>query len=857
VTTAGAGSGSGQPEAGPEPATRSWRTTLVSRVWRCPGVAQCVAAAFLAAHLFLLVPGAGLGPNGDGAIAFLSSDLDDIDAVNFAMGVHRFDVALHRPHPPGYPLYILLGKLSYRTLDASVGQTSGTSTMARSLAFWSALAGALAAFPLCRLFRLLAPDDPRVPAGAVLIALTCPLYWFTASRPLSDMVGLAAALGVQAMLATAFVRQQGWRDRSVTPDELASTGRLIVLGAFLAGVIIGLRSQTLWLTMPVLVLVIADRAGRGAAGAIVGSLITFGAGVLAWLVPLTIATGGPAKYLAALTSQAGEDIEGVDMLLTSTQPVRRLAFNLHETFVLPWAAWPLAAVVLALAVLGALAMLRSSRRSLVLLAGLAAPYALFHLIYQENVTTRYALPLVPAVAFLCARGASVVLRRATSVGAVAIAAAGLWLAVPAVVRAATPHVPVFSLFQAFVERTLRDYPSGIRRGPGQALTDASQLPSVAMHRRMWTETRRAREWSVETGVALEFPWALLPAPRGHEWLELVKYWRQGGRNEIYFVAEPKRTDLALIDPRSRRFVGHFGWPFAHAATFVGGARPWEMDWWVIDGPPAWFLGEGWSVTPETAGVANEDRVGPATGKGAVAWLRHRPDALRILIGGRNLGAAGAPAARFTATLDGQTLATWDVPPNPGFFLRTIDVPAGALTGTPGDGARDPRFAELRVTAVAAGGSPLTPAVSLEQFDAQAPETLMFGYADGWHEDEYNPRTGARWRWAGDRAQVRVWGATGDVRVRLMVESPLQTFEEAPIVTLRAGDRELAKLTPGDGFTIDTRVPHDALAASGGVLTLTTTKVFVPADHVGASDPRHNDRRGLGLRVWSVHVAPAS
>jgi hypothetical protein len=42
-----------------------------------------------------------------------------------------------------------------------------------------------------------------------------------------------------------------------------------------------------------------------------------------------------------------------------------------------------------------------------------------------------------------------------------------------------------------------------------------------------------------------------------------------------------------------------------------------------------------------------------------------------------------------------------------------------------------------------------------------------------------------------------------------------------------------------------------------VLTLTTTKVFVPADHVGASDPRHNDRRGLGLRVWSVHVAPAS
>jgi hypothetical protein len=33
-------------------------------------------------------------------------------------------------------------------------------------------------------------------------------------------------------------------------------------------------------------------------------------------------------------------------------------------------------------------------------------------------------------------------------------------------------------------------------------------------------------------------------------------------------------------------------------------------------------------------------------------------------------------------------------------------------------------------------------------------------------------------------------------------------------------------------------------------------VFVPADHVGADDPRRNDRRRLGLRVLDVGVAPA-
>ncbi len=29
-----------------------------------------------------------------------------------------------------------------------------------------------------------------------------------------------------------------------------------------------------------------------------------------------------------------------------------------------------------------------------------APYAVFHLLFQETVTTRYALPLVPALAYL-------------------------------------------------------------------------------------------------------------------------------------------------------------------------------------------------------------------------------------------------------------------------------------------------------------------------------------------------------------------------------------------------------------------------------------------------------------------------
>src|SRR5262249_37588691 len=37
--------------------------------------------------------------------------LDATDDVNFALALERFDLALHQPHFPGYPLYVLAARL--------------------------------------------------------------------------------------------------------------------------------------------------------------------------------------------------------------------------------------------------------------------------------------------------------------------------------------------------------------------------------------------------------------------------------------------------------------------------------------------------------------------------------------------------------------------------------------------------------------------------------------------------------------------------------------------------------------------------------------------------------------------------
>jgi hypothetical protein len=833
---------------------------------RLTWVAIAAGLLFLAAHL-----------------PFLTWFLDDIDAVNFALGLRFYDIAHHRPHPPGYPIYIFLGK-GLTWLFAHAGWHPRGEIEAGALSFLGVLAGGLAAIALVALFYRLEGSARRA-AAAMLLTLASPLYWFTSARPLSDLPGLAMALAAQAILAAAFVRQYGLNGRGGASAAAAdassgsgsgagvgagatdnaalmvASGQLIVLGAFVAGFAAGMRSQSVWLTLPLLLLVITDRVGRGAAGAILGSSITFGIGALLWFIPMVIVTGGPTAYLRALTSQASEDFSGVDMLYTSARPLQRLAANLWETFVSPWVSVPLALVVLTFATIGFIAMARRSRRGLVLLLGLFVPYAILHLLFQENETIRYALPLVAPVAYLAMRGFDAVTPRLLPIGAALLVAGGLWIGVPALIAYSPTRPPVFALFEDMEARQTSAALSASAGAPAAApAADMHDQPVVGMHRRVLTESRRAREWQ---GAA--FPWTVLPAPVGHEWLELVKFWRDGGRAPLWFIADPRRTDLALIDPASRHLVRRYTWTMERVASdplsqqaartfprlfqappLVGGARPDVMDWYVID-PPQWFLAEGWAVTPETSGIADQEKKGPGHPSRAVGYVRRRPEATRLVIGGRNLGAAGDPNVRFVLDLDGRILDTWDIAPNPGFFLRQVLLPAGALSGGAGAAASD--FGTLTVRAQrVTDGAPAAAAAAIEQFDLQGVDGVMFGYDTGWLEGEFDPRTGVTWRWASDAAALHIWNGAGrDVHLRLRVESPLRYFATPPTIVLRVGAEVIKRLNPRADFTIEADVPATLLAQAGGVVTLTTDEVFVPAEHVRGS----TDRRRLGLRVYDV------
>src|SRR5690348_14731733 len=94
---------------------------------RFPQLTCVVAAAWLALHL-----------------PFLAPSLEDIDSINFALGLHHFDPGLHQPHPPGYPVFIAAGRISLALIHLFAAGLAYTRADALALAIWSAIGGTIA-----------------------------------------------------------------------------------------------------------------------------------------------------------------------------------------------------------------------------------------------------------------------------------------------------------------------------------------------------------------------------------------------------------------------------------------------------------------------------------------------------------------------------------------------------------------------------------------------------------------------------------------------------------------------------------------------------------------------------------------
>ncbi len=318
-----------------------------------------------------------------------SISLDDFDSYSFVLALRQFDLALQQPQPPGFPVYIALGRLLNLALpDPRVALTT-----------LAALGGAASVAVVCWLGQTIFRRNGVALLGALLFAVF-PIQWLTASKALSDAPGLAFSLGTLALL---------WAGRA---DR-----RHFVAGAALLGLSLGVRPQS---NLPALLLLgwaawcyIQRRDWRALALAAGAGL----AAVLAWLIPVTLSAGGLRPYLDLLAAHS-EHVWRSDSLFgagpVTLTALQGRALDLAHTLLLPTAGVDVYARLgagdivrisaLAAFFAGGLALADWRRRETWLLAiwtlVILLPLALFESLNRE----RLALPLVPPLLLLAVGG---------------------------------------------------------------------------------------------------------------------------------------------------------------------------------------------------------------------------------------------------------------------------------------------------------------------------------------------------------------------------------------------------------------------------------------------------------------------
>lgn len=215
---------------------------------------------------------------------FRSGYLYDLDSVNFALALERFDPTVHQPHPPGYFLYILLGRLVNSVVQDANGAFVAISVAASIGAAWALYALAEAWF------------GRRTAAIAVALFLFSPLCWFH---------GVVALTYVVECFFSALLGWLCWRVYSGQSSN--------VLPASIAlGLAVGFRPSAILFLGPLWA--VSAWRGGGKRFAVAGAAL--GTTVLAWFIPMMETAGGTASYFGAL-AHLWQAVPGTQMLAGS------------------------------------------------------------------------------------------------------------------------------------------------------------------------------------------------------------------------------------------------------------------------------------------------------------------------------------------------------------------------------------------------------------------------------------------------------------------------------------------------------------------------------------------------------------
>ena len=287
---------------------------------------------------------------------------DGYDGIGFVLSLSQFDLTRFQPQPPGYPLFVALGRLLHRC-----GLSAGVSLALINAMLWGGGISALAA----TLERIAG----RIAGRLCLALLTlAPLPFALGIATLSDGAGLGALLCAVAL----FTR----------PNRLAP-----IVGGIGLGLSLGLRPNYAPLALCILILFAIGRGLRSALRAALAALIA----TLAWLIPFACLVGPRTLWQTSRAHLIGHVQVYGESIATDSSPLSRLRELLRALGEATFGPlWPLLLPLLVVALWRFPKMRSEARRLLTYLATILAVYIAWVLI----ILPVHGRHLLPAVAIL-------------------------------------------------------------------------------------------------------------------------------------------------------------------------------------------------------------------------------------------------------------------------------------------------------------------------------------------------------------------------------------------------------------------------------------------------------------------------
>jgi 4-amino-4-deoxy-L-arabinose transferase-like glycosyltransferase len=289
------------------------------------------------------------------------------DAVQFALALHEYDVVKHQPHPPGYILYVALGRLVH-------GWTGDATAAYVLLAVAFSGAGTFVVYLLAHAVY----DRPTAVTASTLLAVS-PLFWFYGTVGLS-YPGEALMASVVAYFAFRALRGS-------ETDAWLAAGYL--------GLAAGLRQSLLVLLLPLWLVCVVVGVRRARAIAVGAGVLALA--VLAWFVPMIWLTGGLERYLDASRDLADTVVKPTFILSGPLETTLRMSRHLLESLLV--ALGPLA--VVALLIPWYARRHGWGRREWFLLVWTVPPVLVYTLVHFGQAG--YVLTFLPALVILLAR----------------------------------------------------------------------------------------------------------------------------------------------------------------------------------------------------------------------------------------------------------------------------------------------------------------------------------------------------------------------------------------------------------------------------------------------------------------------